>query len=240
MFPVPVFLRLGVNRANGQKNGTIGQNTELLAITEGGYFDIMLKLVFFVGVAGTGKTTVARKLARRMPAAFLDRDTVGGRFVEKILEMNGLDVNDRDSDFYKKHLRDLEYDTTRDICIENLAAGQNVFMISPFTAELKNKDWMETLLQEAGLSKREVDVKVVVVTLKDMATQKERIIDRCTDRDTWKLEHWDDFKHRVQFVPEVNWDIPASSILEFDNSGELTEEKVEEVYRFVLGGEGQV
>ncbi|WP_068782872.1 AAA family ATPase [Paenibacillus phocaensis] len=199
----------------------------------------MQKLVFFVGVAGTGKTTVARKLAGRMPAAFLDRDTVGGRFVEKILEMNGLDVNDRDSDFYKQHLRDLEYDTTRDICIENLAAGQNVFMISPFTAELKSKDWMETLLQEARLSKREVDVKVVVVTLKDMETQKERIIDRCTDRDTWKLEHWDDFKHRVQFVPEVNWDIPASSILEFDNSGELTEEKVEEVYRFVLGGEGQ-
>ncbi|GJM83520.1 hypothetical protein HMSSN139_60160 [Paenibacillus sp. HMSSN-139] len=63
----------------------------------------MLKLVFFVGVAGTGKTTVARKLAGRMPAAFLDRDTVGGRFVEKILEMNGLDVNDRDSEFYKKH-----------------------------------------------------------------------------------------------------------------------------------------
>lgn len=199
----------------------------------------MLKLVFFVGVAGTGKTTVARKLAGRMPAAFLDRDTVGGRFVEKILEMNGLDVNDRDSEFYKKHLRDLEYDTTRDICIENLAAGQNVFMISPFTAELKSKDWLETLLQEAGLSKREVDVKVVVVTLKDMATQKERIIDRCTDRDTWKLEHWDDFKHRVQFVPEVNWEIPASSILEFDNSGELTEEKADRVYRFVLGEEGQ-
>lgn len=197
--------------------------------------DIMLKLVFFVGVAGTGKTTVARKLARRMPAAFLDRDTVGGRCVEKILAMNGLDVNDRDSDFYKQHLRDLEYDTTRDICIENLAAGQNVFMISPFTAELKNKDWIETLLQEAGLTKKEVDVKVVVVTLKDMETQKERIIERCTDRDTWKLEHWDDFKHRVQFVPEINWDIPSSSILVFDNSGELTEEKVDGIYQFIVG-----
>lgn len=200
----------------------------------------MLKLVFFVGVAGTGKTTVARKLAGRMQAAFLDRDTVGGRFVEKVLEMNGLDINDRDSDFYNRHLRDLEYDTTRDICIENLSASQNVFMISPFTAELKNKDWIEALLQEAGLSKKEVDVKVVVVTLKDMETQKERIVDRCTDRDTWKLEHWNDFKHRVQFMPEINWDIPASSILEFDNSGELTEEKIDRVYRFIQGENGQV
>ncbi|MCM3701838.1 AAA family ATPase [Paenibacillus macerans] len=195
----------------------------------------MQKLVFFVGVAGTGKTTVARKLAFRMPAAFLDRDTVGGRCVEKILEMNGLDVNDRDSDFYKHHLRDLEYDTTKDICIENLAAGQNVFMISPFTAELKNKAWIDEVLQAAGLSKREVDVKVVVVTLKDMETQRERIIERQTERDTWKLEHWDDFKHRVQFVPEINWDIPSSSIFVFDNSGDLTEEKVETLFQFLQG-----
>lgn len=193
----------------------------------------MQKLVFFVGVAGTGKTTVARKIADRIPAAFLDRDTVGGRFVEKILEMNGLDVNDRDSDFYKKHLRDLEYDTTKDICIENLAAGQNVFMISPFTAELKNKQWIEDVISAAGLTKNEVDVKVIVVTLSDMETQKQRIIDRQTERDTWKLEHWDDFKHRVQFVPEINWDIPKSSVLVFDNSGDLTPEKVNSVYEFV-------
>ncbi|WP_044480302.1 AAA family ATPase [Paenibacillus antibioticophila] len=195
----------------------------------------MQKLVFFVGVAGTGKTTVALKLAERIQAAFLDRDTVGGRFVEKMLEMNGLDVNDRDSDFYKKHLRDLEYDTTKDICIENLAAGQNVFMISPFTAELKNKAWIEEVLAAAGKTHAEVDVKVVAVTLKDMDLQKERIIDRQTERDTWKLEHWDDFKHRVQFVPDIQWEIPESSVLVFDNSGELTEEKVEKLYRFVAG-----
>lgn len=195
----------------------------------------MQKLVFFVGVAGTGKTTVALKLAERIQAAFLDRDTVGGRFVEKMLEMNGLDVNDRDSDFYKKHLRDLEYDTTKDICIENLAAGQNVFMISPFTAELKNKAWIEEVLTAAGKTHAEVDVKVVAVTLKDMDLQKERIIDRQTERDTWKLEHWDDFKHRVQFVPDIQWEIPESSVLVFDNSGELTEEKIEQLYRFVAG-----
>lgn len=200
----------------------------------------MLKLVFFVGVAGTGKTTVARKLARRMSAAFLDRDTVGGRFAEKILEMNGLDVNDRDSDFYKQHLRDLEYEATRDICIENLSAGQNVFMISPFTAELKNRGWLGKLLQDAGMSSQEVDVKVVVVTLEDMDTQKERIIERSTDRDSWKLSHWDDFKQRVQFIPEINWDIPASSIYVFDNSGQLTEEKVDAVFEFVQSETGRM
>ncbi|EFM12321.1 conserved hypothetical protein [Paenibacillus curdlanolyticus YK9] len=192
----------------------------------------MQKLIFFVGVAGTGKTTVARQLATRIPAAFLDRDTVGGRFVEHMLASNGLDPNDRDSDFYKKHLRDLEYDTTKDICIENLAAGQNVFMISPFTAELKNKQWIEDVLSAAGRTHAEVDVKVIVVTLSDMETQKTRIIDRQTVRDQWKLDNWDAFATRVQFVPEINWDIPQSSITVFDNSGELSQEKVEQLHQF--------
>ncbi|UNK19054.1 ATP-binding protein [Paenibacillus sp. N3/727] len=194
----------------------------------------MQKLVFFVGVAGTGKTTVAKKLAVRIPAAFLDRDTVGGRFVEKFLEANGLDPNDRDSAFYKENLRDLEYDTTKDICIENLNAGQNVFMISPFTAELKNQAWIEEVISAADLTKNEVDVKVIVVALQDMELQKERIIDRQTERDQWKLEHWDDFKKRVDFVPDVNWDIPKTSIKVFDNSGALTDEKIEELYQFLM------
>lgn len=194
---------------------------------------MLQKLVFFAGVAGTGKTTVARKLSARMPAAFLDRDTIGGRFVEAILEMNGLDVNDRDSQFYKDNLRDLEYDAIRDVCVENLAARQNVFMISPFTAELKNREWIDKVIADAGLPREQVDVKVAVITLQNMELQKERIVERRTERDKWKLDHWSDFQKRVDFVPEINWDIPASSILVFDNSGELTEEKVEELYRFV-------
>jgi len=191
------------------------------------------KLVFFVGVAGTGKTTVARELSARIPAAFLDRDTIGGRFVEAILELNGLDKRDRDSDYYKKHLRDLEYDTAKDVCIENLAAGQNVFMISPFTAELKNKQWIEEVVDAAGLTMAEVDVKVVVVTLLDMELQKNRIIGRQTERDQWKLDNWGDFEKRIEFVPQINWNIPNSSILVFDNSGELTEEKAEQLFQFI-------
>ncbi|MGN8646427.1 AAA family ATPase [Gracilibacillus sp. HCP3S3_G5_1] len=193
----------------------------------------MQKLVFFVGVAGTGKTTVAEKVSAHIPCAFLDRDTVGGRFVERFLEMNDLDPKDRDSQFYKENLRDLEYDTTKDICIENLRVGQNVFMISPFTAELKNKEWIEEVITTSGKTKEEVDVKVVVVTLQDIEQQRKRIEERGTDRDTWKLENWDSYETRVDFVPTINWDIPKENIEIFDNSGDLTEEKVQKLISFL-------
>ncbi|WP_407269256.1 AAA family ATPase [Radiobacillus sp. PE A8.2] len=193
----------------------------------------MQKLVFFVGVAGTGKTTVARKIAEQQPFVFLDRDTVGGRFVEKFLEMNNLDKNDRDSAFYKQHMRDLEYDTTKDICIENLSVGQSVIMISPFTSELKNKQWIKDVIAATGKSEQDIDVKVVVVTLQDIDLQKQRIEERSTVRDTWKLENWNSYETRVDFVPTINWEIPQSNILVFDNSGDLTEEKVSTVINFI-------
>lgn len=193
------------------------------------------KLVFFVGVAGTGKTTVAKEIALQMPCTFLDRDTIGGRFVEAILEMNNMDKNDRDSQFYKENLRDLEYDTAKDVCIESLEVGQNVFMISPFTAELKHKVWIKEVIQASGRSESEIDVKVIVVMLEDIEQQRERIEERGTVRDTWKLDNWSSYETRVDFVPEINWDIPQDNVLIFNNSGELTEEKVAGLVQFIQG-----
>ncbi|WP_067841130.1 AAA family ATPase [Amphibacillus sediminis] len=193
----------------------------------------MQQLVFFVGVAGTGKSTVAERIAAHVPCAFLDRDTVGGRFVEHYLEQQGLAKDDRDSDFYKENLRDLEYDTTKDICIENLRMGQNVFMISPFTAELKDQAWLDQVLAAANKTYEEVKVKVIVVTLSDIEQQRKRIENRGTVRDRWKLENWDSYETRVNFIPTINWNIPDGHIYIYDNSGELTKDKLAQLLEFV-------
>lgn len=193
----------------------------------------MQKLVFFVGVAGTGKTTVAKKLAARMPAVFLDRDTIGGRFVEAMLMEEGVDKDDRDSEFYKKNLRHLEYNTFADVCIENLALGQNVFMVSPFTQELKDPEWLNQLLSSAGKTLANLDVKIVVVTLTDPEKQRKRIEARKATRDEWKLEHWEEYWKNLKFIPEINWQIDQSSILIYENNEELTEEKIQGIADFI-------
>ncbi|MFP3727524.1 AAA family ATPase [Priestia filamentosa] len=192
----------------------------------------MPKLIIFTGPAGTGKSTLSKKLLQHIPAVYLDKDTVGGRASEKILDMSGMDTKDRDSDFYKKHCRDLEYQSTMDVALENLELGLHTFLIGPFTKELADKNWIDTELGRVGLTKEEIDVKVVIVTVDNQEVQKERIKERQTERDTWKLNHWEEFTNGLKDI-EVNWDISKESIIRFDNSEELTEERVNSLLKML-------
>jgi predicted kinase len=190
------------------------------------------KMIFIVGVAGTGKSTVARALTKQFPSVYLDRDTVAGRYTDMFLAHNGLDPDDRDSAFFLTHCRDVEYDITMDVALENVELGKNIILISPFTKELKDATWIDRNLARIGYSLDDVEVKVIVVYLSDMDVQRDRIIKRATLRDTWKLEHWEEYAKRIK-DPEINWQIPATSILKFDNLGHLTEEKVKQLVEFV-------
>lgn len=192
----------------------------------------MAKLIFVVGVAGTGKSTVARALTKQFPSIYLDRDTAAGRYTDLFLAHNGLDPDDRDSAFFLKHCRDVEYDLTMDVALENLELGKDIILISPFTKELKDASWITRQLARIGLTLNDVSVKVIVVYLSDMNVQRERIIGRATERDRWKLDNWSEYAKRLK-DPEINWPIPSTSILKFDNLFELSEKKVKELVEFV-------
>jgi dephospho-CoA kinase len=193
----------------------------------------MPKVIFVSGVAGTGKTTVSRYIQKYIPAVYLDKDTVGGKFSEQFLKATGHDPSDRDSKYYKAHCRDLEYDVTMDLAMENATLGLDSILIGPFTKEIETKEWLDKKLAAFKLPRDEVTVKIVFVTLKDTQLQKERIIERgAMDRDQWKIDHWDDYEKSLD-LPEVAWGIPETDIMVFDNSGELTEEKVKQIVTFL-------
>ncbi|MBU7315513.1 AAA family ATPase [Paenibacillus oleatilyticus] len=198
----------------------------------------MRKLVFFLGPAGAGKTTLAKALARRRHAALFDMDTLSRPASEAIMTLSGLDPNDRDSDVYKIRCRDLGYRITMDAALENVDLGVNAFVIGPFTRELEDPVWPEKELQRIGASLHDVDVKAILVSLPGEQHYRGRIRDRGLALDAWKLENWSEFSRSLA-VREVRWKLPASSILPFDNAGPLSEEKLQQVERFIYGDDSE-
>jgi|GEM_PF-110838 len=193
---------------------------------------IHLKLVFFVGTAGTGKSYLSQRLSESFSWAYLDMDTIGSPFIIKMLEMNGQDPDDRDSAFYKQHLRNLPYQALMNVAMDNLKAHQNVALIGPFTRELATPTWIEDVLKTNGFTLAEVDVKVIIVEVQNAKVERDRIHNRGYDRDQWKLNHWDTYKSEKKKY-NVTWTIPNASVLRFDNSDELTDGKLQQLIDFI-------
>lgn len=195
----------------------------------------MRKLVFFVGGAGAGKTTLAKALARKRGVAVIDMDTVLRPAAVALMTQAGLDPTDRDSSSYKALCRDLGYRITMDAALENIANGGDIFVIGPFTKETETPDWIEQELSSIGASLSDVEVKVVFVYLRDEQLHYERIKHRGLILDQHKLDNWSEFSQSSLAKRELKWRIPAASVLYFDNSQNLNEQSLETLEHFVYG-----
>ncbi|WP_028547556.1 AAA family ATPase [Paenibacillus sp. UNC451MF] len=194
----------------------------------------MPKLVFIIGPAGAGKTTLAKTLAKQHRPAFLDMDTLLRPAAETIMTLSGLDPTDRDSPVYKKHCRDLGYRITMDAALENLELGIDAYVIGPFTKEIEDPLWLDQELARMGASSQEVEVRAVYVYLRDDSVYRQRIMARGSELDVWKLDHWSEFSPSLT-RKTIQWTSSASSILYWDNSEALSEEKLLQIERFIYG-----
>ncbi|UUZ79339.1 ATP-binding protein [Paenibacillus sp. P26] len=191
----------------------------------------MSKLVFFLGPAASGKTSLAKALAACRSGALLDMDTLLRPAAETVMTLIGHDPNDRDSPEYKKHCRDLGYRITMDAALDNLSVGLDTYVIGPFTKELEDPLWLETELVRCAGS-HEIKVKAVYVYLPGEEHYRRRLIERGSVLDAWKLQNWEHFRPSLG-RRQIKWKLPADSILYLDNSGPLDAEKVAQLKRFV-------
>ena len=144
-----------------------------------------------IGTAGSGKSTIARRLAREHAAAYLDKDAMSARFVEAALAAAGYDPGDRESNaFYLGRILPLEYDSLLDVAGANLRLGLPVVIDAPFSPYLSDPDFI------ADARKRfewpPVDVEVIRVRVSP-TTLQQRLHQRGLERDRWKLAHWDQY-----------------------------------------------
>lgn len=194
----------------------------------------MGKLVFFVGGAGAGKTTLAKQVAAKRGAALFDMDTLLRPAAEALMTQAGLDPTDRDSAAYKTLCRDLGYRLTMDAAVENLAIGNDAIVIGPFTKELGDPEWLERELSRLGDAGSEVETKVVVVLLENEEAYRARIEARGSPLDRWKLDHWDTFRESFA-LRRPAWKLPAENVLYADNSAPSTDAIVANIERHIDG-----
>lgn len=99
-----------------------------------------------------------------------------------------------------------------DLAMEALEYNDTVFINAPFTREVRTPGYMENLRQDL-LQKKGAELVVVWIQC-DKEVCKQRMIHRNSDRDTWKIEHWD------EYISKQNFTVPdgIKNIFLFDNS----------------------
>jgi predicted kinase len=126
-------------------------------------------LIVFGGLPGTGKTTLARELARRLAATHLRIDTI-----EQCLKVAGLAVGPAG------------YGIANAIAADNLRLDRTVIAdcVNPVLAS--RRGWRETAMRCGA---RLVEIEVVC---SDLAEHRRRVESRITDIEGLILPSWDE------------------------------------------------
>lgn len=142
-----------------------------------------------IGAAGSGKSTIAKDLARQHDAAYLDKDAMSARFVEAALVAAGYEAGDREANpYYRDAILPLEYDSLLDVAGANLRIGRPVVIDAPFSPYLSDATFITTAARRFDWPPVEVEVLLVRVS---PTTLQERLRERGLERDRHKLAHWD-------------------------------------------------
>lgn len=158
----------------------------------------MKRLILVTSPPASGKTYISKQLARNLKhVVYLDKDTLIV-LSKQIFVVAGQEYN-RSSDFFEANIRDYEYMAIVDLAMEALDYDDIVLINAPFTREIRDTGYMNALRERLA----EKDAKLTVIWVQtDVEVCRQRMIERNSDRDQWKLDHWE------EYIAGVNFDIP--------------------------------
>jgi predicted kinase len=149
-------------------------------------------LVLLMGVAGTGKTTLARTLLKRLWAVYLDNNFVADAFFP-----------DTRTDARYLEMRSNLYSVLYRVTQENLCVGNTVLLDVPHVKEMLDPAW-RAWLQEFVTTNNAALRIIRCFTSEDVLHR--RIRDRHEPRDEWKLKNWEEFLEREPLVSPIPFD----------------------------------
>jgi dephospho-CoA kinase len=178
----------------------------------------MKKLILVTSPPACGKTYVSKELSKALShVVYLDKDTLIC-LSKQIFKVAGEEYN-RSSDFFEKNIRDYEYEAIVALALEALDYDDIVLINAPFTSEIRDRAYIDGLKEKL----KEKNAKLVVIWV-DTSVEvcKQRMIERNSDRDTWKLTHWDEYIAGCNFNIPTELDDPnvLDDLLIFHNSSQ--------------------
>lgn len=189
------------------------------------------RMIFVTSPPACGKTKLSKRLATEIKhIVYLDKDTLIP-LSKKIFEVANEPYN-RSSDFFKKYVRDPEYDVIMDLAFEALKYENLVMVNAPFTKEIRDDEYIANLREKL----KGYGAKLTVIWIvTDPEVCHQRMIDRNSDRDVWKLANWDEYISTVNFnIPENLRDPEdeGSLLLHHNSNDELTESSFAKLMKF--------
>ncbi len=160
----------------------------------------MKKLILVTSPPACGKTYISKQLSKTLKhVVYLDKDTLIplSKQIFKIAD----EPYNRSSKFFEENIRDYEYQTIVDLALEALDYDNIALINAPFTEEIRNLNYINNLRARV----KEKDARLVVVWVEtEIEVCRQRMIARNSDRDTWKLEHWE------EYISGCNFSIPST------------------------------
>ena len=178
----------------------------------------MKELILVTSPPACGKTYISKQLATNLKhVVYLDKDTL--IVLSKQIFAVAHEEYNRSSDFFEQNIRDYEYEAIVDLALEALEYDDIVLINAPFTREVRDKSYMDSHSEKLRLKNARL---VVIWVQTDVEVVRHRMIQRNSDRDTWKLEHWDEYIAGVNFnIPdELNDPSGGEQLLIFKNSND--------------------
>ncbi|SDM59452.1 AAA family ATPase [Acetanaerobacterium elongatum] len=176
----------------------------------------MKKLILVTSPPASGKTYVSKQLAKALShVVYLDKDTLIP-LSKQIFAVAGQEY-DRSSEFFKKNIRDYEYETIVALAMEALDYDDIVLINAPFSQEIRSAAYIHALTKQ--LAEKGATLAVVWVQT-EIEVCRQRMIARNSDRDTWKLTHWDKYIATCNFTIPTTFDDPKvkDDLIIFKNS----------------------
>ena len=175
------------------------------------------KLILITSPPACGKTYVAKNLAKALNnCVYLDKDDLI-ILSKKIFEVAG-EPFDRSSDFFHEWIRDAEYDAIMEVGLDALNYNDTVILNAPFKKEIRDQKW----LQDTRDKLAKLNAELVLIWIHtDIEVVHQRMVSRNSERDTWKIEHWDEYVATQDYTAPK--DVPEMFV--FENSSEDEFEK---------------